>query len=113
MAENGEEKRRYPRVRDDHGVLVTRLTPGGLPRISTLESLGFGGCLFRHKEHLEPGTPVELVLTGGPRLVKVAGHVVRDHRLEDGTHEVAVEFSYVAPDDLPVLEGLFEKPREG
>ena len=110
MTGAGEDKRRFPRIRDEHGVLVTKLSPGGLPRLSTMRSLGLGGCLFQHKEYIDPGTSVELVLTGGPRLVKATGHVVRERRLPEGTHEIAVEFSDVAPDDAAVLETFFEKP---
>lgn len=102
------EKRRYPRIRSENPVLVTKLNPADLVGFAKLEDLGLGGCTFRHKEFFGAGTPVEVVISGGDRLVKAYGHVVRERRIPGEGVEVAVQFSDISPAGLEAMAGLFE-----
>ncbi len=108
MQENAREKRRFPRIRSENPVLVNKLNPADLVGFAKMENIGLGGCTFRHRESFGEGTPVELVISGGDRLVKAYGHVVRERRVPGEGVEVAVQFSDISPAGLEVLGSLFE-----
>jgi hypothetical protein len=109
MVETQAERRRFPRLRVENPVLVTKLNPSDSPGFAKLEVLGLGGCQFLFKAPVGEGTFVELVISAHERLVKALGRVVHEVRVAPSTFEVGVEFTDIAPADLEALRSVFEE----
>ncbi len=106
---NGEVKnsRRFPRIRSERSIRVSRLDPEGLMGLSSTRVLGLGGCMFYHPESLGAGTLVGLEIDAGTDgcVVTTARVVYEFFRGGDG-YEVGVEFLDLGPRESELLERL-------
>ncbi len=107
MAERYAVKRRYPRIRSRHAVLVKRLGPEPLEGFSRTGVVGLGGCMFLADEPLGEGSVLELLIAVRGDVVRATARVVYELPRAPGRREVGVEFLDLPDRDREVLINLF------
>lgn len=108
-----EQSRRHPRIAGRHQAQVRRLEPRGLEAILKTRDLGPGGCAFLSGGHIGLGSLLEMVINVGGTFVEAEGKVVYERRKADGTVEVGVSFTRLAPPGPQVIERLVAASPEG
>lgn len=113
-AVSGEDLRRQYRINIDAPVMLS--SADGSRRVAaTLRNISWGGALVRAAELVaDAGDPVHLLLPSGRgQEIPVQGIVLRVHDFGD-SHELALRFDSISPDDEPrfrrVLEILLARP---
>ncbi len=106
MSEGFDQRRRFPRIRSEHAVLVKRLTAEEVEGFAKTQTVGLGGCMFVSPDSLGIGSPVELLISLPGWIFKAQGKVVYENPREGDGTEVGVEFVSISDDDRKILEGL-------
>ncbi len=70
--------------------------------------VGLGGCMIVTDEPLEPGTPLELLISVERRVVRCRARVVYAIEQDPENWQVGVEFLHVPEPDRAALAALFE-----
>jgi hypothetical protein len=109
MSELPPPRRRFPRIATHHAVLVRELD-GPLEGFARTSSMALGGCSFVSDEPLREGANVELLINVAGRVITARGRCVYDNPVEDGRHEIGVEFTQLAEEDGVAIGQLFETP---
>ncbi len=106
MNDNPEERRRFPRIKSHHALLVKQLGEGDCEELSKTQLLGEGGLSFMSREAFEPGSVIELVVTLFRNVVRATGRVAYARPSEGGQLEIGVEFLQIAKADREKLEQI-------
>lgn len=72
--------------------------------------MALGGCAFISDETPREGSNVELLINVAGRVITARARCVYEKALEDGRHEVGVEFTQLAEEDGVAISQLFENP---
>jgi c-di-GMP-binding flagellar brake protein YcgR len=107
MDESGHHRRRFPRIRSEHLILVKKVGVEALEEVTKTEMISPGGCLIVSEESIPEGTLIELTLAVVDKLAKAVGKVLYEIPQEDGTYHIGVEFTSISPADKEAIESLF------
>lgn len=95
--------RRFPRVQAEHAVMVRLLGVRPFEEFARTRVLGPGGCMFVSEESLGYGSLMELSIALQGRVLKTDSRVVYEV-VQNGKHQVGVEFLRISPADRAFLE---------
>jgi hypothetical protein len=107
MADDRDQRRRFPRVHSENLVLVKKSGDQPVEGLGKTEQLGLGGCKFLHQEPLGVGSIVELTLSIRGKLINTKGRVAYEVPHEGAFTEVGVEFLQLTDDDRAALVDIF------
>jgi hypothetical protein len=100
--------RRFPRIASNHSVLVTKLDSGA-EGFAMTKTMALGGCCVVTSDAVGLGVAVELLIAiDRDHVIKALGRAVYERQLEDGYHEVGIEFVHINDEDAKAIESLFE-----
>ena len=100
--------RRFPRIASSHSVLVTKLESGA-EGFAMTKTMALGGCCVVTSDVVGLGSAVELLIAiDRDHVIKALGRAVYERQLEDGYHEVGIEFIHINDEDAKAIESLFE-----
>lgn len=108
MNERRHGTRRFPRISSQHVVMFRRLDGSEREDLAKTREVGLGGCMFVTDEPLEPGTPLELMISVERRVVRCHARVVYAIEQDPETWQVGVEFLQVPEADRAALASLFD-----
>lgn len=100
--------RRYPRIRTERPIQVSRLDPEGILGVTTTRVVGLMGCMFVHPTSLGAGTVVGLEIDTGRGRIVTTGRVVYELFKGPEEYEVGVEFLTLSDEESRLLEELVE-----
>jgi hypothetical protein len=98
--------RRFPRIPAQHVVMIHALGQRPLEEFARTRTIGLGGCMFVSEEPLVHGTPLDLAIALGGRVVRAESRVVYQKERAGKLHEVGVEFVDLSSSDRTFLEGV-------
>ena len=103
-----ESNRRFPRIPVETPVLVRREEddPGAF---STARCLGGGGCMFRHRERLDPGQRLVVTIAYEDGFIEAPARVVYANPTEGG-YDIGIEFLHLSDLDRAALDELLTPP---
>lgn len=104
MNQDSSERRRFPRIKSQHALLVKQLGEEECEELSKTDALGEGGLSFKSRESFEPGAVIELVVTLYRKVLRATGRVAYARPTENGELEIGVEFLQVPDADRKMLE---------
>lgn len=108
---SGVDRRKYPRVRTDAIVSISRVESN--ETLAHSIDLSLGGIRFQCVGiELETGETVRVALTLGASTVNVIGRLARVTELDAFTQEVALAFTQVDPDTLAILSDALPEAQE-
>lgn len=108
MNEPGGDARRFPRISSEHVVMFRCLDGAEEEDLAKTRVVGLGGCMFVTDEPLEPGTPLELMISVKRRVVRCRARVVYAVHGDPENWHVGVEFLEVPEADRTTLASLFD-----
>lgn len=103
-----EPTRRFPRVPVESPVLVRR-HEGDPGAFSEAKCLGGGGCMFLHREKLEPGELLTVTISVKGGFIQATARVAYTNPTEGG-YEVGMEFLELSDLDRAALDELLGGP---
>jgi hypothetical protein len=104
-----QRQRRFPRIRIQNAVLVSKPGEAEIEEIAATNSIGQGGCGFLSQEQLGEGAIVKLLISIHHQVVRANARVAYEHRLDNGVYDVGVEFIDIGKRELELIQELFEK----
>jgi hypothetical protein len=105
------DRRKYPRVRTDAIVSISRIEAN--ETLAHSVDLSMGGIRFQCVGvELEAGETVRVALTLGASTVNVVGELARVTELDAFTQEVALAFTQVDPETLAALRDALPESQE-
>lgn len=102
-----ESNRRFRRVPVESPVLVRR-NKADLGAFSEAKCLGRGGCMFLHRERLEPGELLTVTISVKGGFIQATSRVVYANPTEGG-FEIGMEFVEISDLDLAAIDELLEE----
>ena len=112
MSNRPEDLRRFSRVSSHCTVLVRSLTQAGIEEFAHTKTLGLGGCAIVADEEVPLDTILELLMTLDHQVIQARGRVVYDRPMDDGRHEIGLEFTHVDDDYRDMIESFLKKALE-
>ncbi len=100
--------RRFPRLLENHSMLVRKMGPQKMEGFYKTNDLGLGGCEFTSEEIFGEGAVLEILISLDNRLVRAYGTVVYERRKGKADLGVGVEFTRIEGSAQEMLESLFE-----
>lgn len=110
MTENPLKQRRYPRIPAHYRLLIQKIDEDRVPKFSTAQVIGLGGCMFVTDRPLGEGSTLLLSILVEHNVAEVKARVVYELKKGEDEFEVGVEFLEVGPMDRSILETLFPAP---
>ena len=72
----GQGQRRFPRISEEHAVLVRKLAPGLPEGLYKTSGLGLGGCEFFAGTPFGVGSRLDVMISLERRVIRAEGRVV-------------------------------------
>lgn len=114
MSESEREARQYPRLEARQAVLVRKVAEGtAVEELAPTKTIAVGGCSLLTEQAFGKGSPVELLIAMGERVVTARGTVVYENRCEDGRTETGIQFARLDDEAAHAIHRLFIKTPEG
>lgn len=101
------ETRKYPRIRSENIIAVSRLDEHGKNEtMTTSKVVGLGGLMFENRKKLKLGERLELSMLAGLELFKVKVKVVWTSKTGEGMWQTGVEFLDISDEEQDKLLDL-------
>ena len=108
MRDPNSRRRRFPRIRSEHAVILRPLEDGAEEALAKTGVVGLGGCMVVNTEPLAEGRLLELMVSVKGRVVRADGRVVYCQERDDGRWEAGIEFLRISQEDRSAIASLFE-----
>jgi len=108
MSEDYAKKRRFPRIPSSNPIMVRRLGPESVTRLTTTRVMGLGGCMFVNKESFGKDSLLSLLILVQGHYVDAKARVVYELPKENASFDIGVEFLEISDEDRGIIQTLFE-----